>query len=210
MRQSRVRSFVLGFAAFLLLAAGNPAASETIGQVTRTQGQAMAIAGGENRTLAVGSIVSHDETLKTFDDGRLEVKLVDGTVLTLGENATLRMTEMVFNQAGQPNQLALFAEGAFRMITGSLSKSADARVRVNTPVAVLSVRGTDVWGGPIDGAYGVFLLDGEVTVRTVGGEVTLNRPGTGTNILDASAAPGEVRVWPQDKVDRAVAPITFR
>ena len=210
MTQGRALNIILGIAALVVLAAGNPAASETIGQVTRTQGQAMAIVKGDNRTLAVGSIISHDETLKTFADARLEVRLVDGTVLTLGENATLRMSEMVFNQAGQANQLAVFAEGAFRMITGSLSKSAGANVRVNTPVAVLSVRGTDVWGGPIDGAYGVFLVDGEVTVRTVGGEVTLNAPGTGTNILDASAAPGEVRVWPQDKVDRAVATVSFR
>ncbi len=209
-----MRAGVFGFYLFasaLVLFAGGPVqAGETIGQVTRTQGHAMAIAGGENRTLAQGAIVARDDTLVTLQDSRLELRLADYTVLTLGENATLRIGALVFNVAQTPNRLAVFAEGAFRMITGKVNKIAGASVQVNTPVAVLSVRGTDFWSGPIDGIYGVLLLDGEVHVRTDGGETTLSEPGTGTNITDAASAPGPVTIWPQDKVNRALAAVSFR
>ncbi|MGI9463478.1 MAG: hypothetical protein ACR2OM_06040, partial [Aestuariivirgaceae bacterium] len=49
--------------AVLLLAVMRPAqAADTVGQVTRTQGQTMAVADGNNRALAQGSIVEQDET----------------------------------------------------------------------------------------------------------------------------------------------------
>ena len=190
MMRAGVFGFYLFVSALVLFAGGPVQASETIGQVTRTQGHTMAIAGGENRTLAQGAIVARDDTLVTLQDSRLEVRLADYTVLTLGENATLRIGALVFNVAQTPNRLAVFAEGAFRMITGKVNKIAGASVQVNTPVAVLSVRGTDFWSGPIDGIYGVLLLQGEIHVRTAGGETTLREPGTGTNITDAASAPG--------------------
>jgi hypothetical protein len=104
----------------------------------------------------------------------------------------------------------LFAEGAFRMITGQVNKATGAAVQVHTPVAALSVRGTDFWSGPIDGGFGVFLINGEVHVRTVGGETTLSEPNTGTNIANAASAPGPVTIWPQDKVSRALAAVAFQ
>jgi len=42
------------------------------------------------------------------------------------------------------------------------------------------------------------------------GAQTLNRPGQGTNIARPGDAPGPVTLWSQDKVDRAVATVTFQ
>ncbi len=195
----------------LLLAEMLPAqAAGTVGQVTRTQGQSMTVANGDNRALAQGAVVAQDETLVTLKDSRLAVRLIDGTELTLGENARLRVNSLVFNQAERSNQLALFAEGAFRIFTGKIREATGASVQLNTPVAVLSIRGTDVWGGPIDGAYGVFLVEGIVEVRTAVGQITLTEPGTGTNITDAASAPSPVASWSQDKVERALGSVAFR
>jgi hypothetical protein len=82
---------------------------------------------------------------------------------------------------------------------------------VTTPVATIGIRGTDFWGGPIDEqALGVFLIEGAVSVSNAAGEAILDQPGQGTNIGAPGAAPGPVTIWPQDKVDRAFATVTFQ
>ena len=53
----------------------------------------------------------------------------------------------------------------------------------------------------------MFLIDGEVTVTNAAGEQILDTPGEGTNISTPDAAPGPVTIWPQDKVDRALATV---
>ena len=92
-------------------------------------------------------------------------------------------------------------------MSGQVSKLASADVSVTTPVAVVGIRGTEFWGGPIDDqALGVFLIEGSVSVSNGAGQQILNLPGQGTNI----AAPGPVTFWPPDKVGRAIATVTFR
>jgi hypothetical protein len=82
---------------------------------------------------------------------------------------------------------------------------------VTTPFATVGIRGTEFWGGPIDDqALGVFLIDGIVSVSNAAGQQILNRPGQGTNIATPGMAPGPVTFWPQDKVNRAIATVTFR
>jgi hypothetical protein len=51
-----------------------------------------------------------------------------------------------------------------------------AKVQIGTPVGAIGLRGTTVWGGPIDNGYGVIVLSGEVTVTGRRGTVA---PETG-------------------------------
>lgn len=198
-------------AASVMLAAVPVSAEDTVGRVTRAQGETFAAASDGNRPLSQGGIVARNDTLVTLQDSRLAVRLVDGADLTLGANARLKVNKLVYNQAdANRSRLILFAEGAFKMITGQINSLTGASVEVSTPVATLSVRGTEFWTGPIDGIFGVLLIKGEVNVRTAGGEVTLDKPGTGTNITDAASPPGPVTTWPQDKVDRALDAVAFR
>src|SRR6516225_637348 len=91
--------------------------------------------------------------------------------------------------------------GAFRFVSGQVSKLASADVSMTTPVAVVGIRGTEFWGGPIDDqALGVFLIEGSVSVSNGAGQQILNLPGQGTNIAAPGAAPGPVTFWPPDKV----------
>jgi hypothetical protein len=87
---------------------------------------------------------------------------------------------------------------------------ANADVTVTTPVATVGIRGTDFWGGPIDDQFGVLLIEGAVSVSNAAGEQVLDTPGEGTNIAAPGAAPGEITFWPQDKVTRAFATVTFQ
>jgi hypothetical protein len=84
---------------------------------------------------------------------------------------------------------------------------AGAKVQIRTPVGAIGVRGTTVWGGPIDNGYGVIVLNGEVTVTGRRGTVTLKQ-GQGT-MLFGNGKPQRAAAWPAGRMKRAVASITF-
>ncbi len=49
-----------------------------------------------------------------------------------------------------------------------------------------------------------------MSVSNAAGGQILSESGQGTNIATPGAAPGPVTFWPQDKVNRAVATVTFQ
>jgi hypothetical protein len=157
--------------------------------------------------LALNSSVFLNEVVSTAQPARLGVIFTDNTRLTLGEKAKLTLDNYVFDSAAGKGTIRFGLVGAFRFVSGQVSKLASADVSVTTPVAVVGIRGTEFWGGPIDDqALGVFLIEGS----NAAGQQVLNLPGQGTNIAAPGAAPGPVTFWPPDKVGRAIATVTFR
>jgi hypothetical protein len=143
--------------------------------------------------------------------GRLEITFKDNTRVTLGENARLTLDRYIFNPATKRRMVRMKVVGAFRFISGKVANVARSDVKITTPVANVGVRGTDFWAGPIDDqALGVFLMEGAVQVSNAAGTQTLDRPGQGTNIGARGKAPGLVTLWPQAKIDRAMATVAFR
>jgi hypothetical protein len=161
--------------------------------------------------LTIDSSVYQQQIVSTGDASRLEITFADGTQLTLGENAEMTLDAFVYNPAEGTGKLKLGVVGAFRFVSGQVTKLASSDVTVTTPVATVGIRGTEFWGGPIDDqALGVFLIDGAVSVTNTAGEQILDEAGEGTNIGAPGVAPGPVTLWPQDKVDRAIATVTFQ
>ena len=192
-------------------AGGQAAAQEAIGAVSRIQGEASGTRGGATRALGLNASVFLNEVVSTGEAARLEVTFTDNTRLTLGEKAELTLDTYVFNPAAGSGTIKFGVVGAFRFLSGQVSKLASSDVSVTTPVATVGIRGTEFWGGPIDDqALGVFLIEGAVRVSNAAGEQILSQPGQGTNIATPSAAPGPVTFWPPDKVNRAIATVTFQ
>jgi hypothetical protein len=134
--------------------------------------------------------------------------LKDGTQLTLGENATLVVDEFVYDPYRSRGELSIrIAKGAFLYVGGLIEGEPGAKVQIRTPVAAIGVRGTTVWGGPIDKGYGVVVLSGEVTVTGKKGTVTLKQ-GQGT-MLFGHGKPQRAAAWPAGRMQRAVASISF-
>ncbi len=188
-------------------ATGQTQERQQVGDVDRVQNTVHALYANKRRPLTVSAPVWFEDLLKTGPDARLAVTLVDGSSLTLGEKATLKVDAFVYS----PNsgQLGLdVAQGAFLFIGGKLEDKPKASVNIKTPVATLGIRGTTVWGGPIDDAFGILTLKGEVTVTNAAGAVDL-KPGEGTMIAAPDQAPSNPVTWPEAKVQRAVATIVF-
>jgi len=204
------RLIIIAVTIVSIFAGDRVAAQEAIGTVSRILGEANATRGGDTRALSINTSVILNETVSTGTAGRLEVTFRDNTRVTLGENAKLTLDQYAFNPASGRRKIRFRVVGAFRFVSGKLSKLVRSDVNVTTPAAAIGIRGTEFWAGPIDNqALGVLLVEGVVRVSNAAGAQILNRPGQGTNIVRPGAAPGPVTLWPQDKVNRAIATVTF-
>ena len=179
-----------------------------VGEVAKVQGICRGSTAENTRELAPDSSVFFGDVLATEAGARLELLFLDDTTLTLGENAKLRIDRFVYAPRTTRTSVRLAAVGAFRFVSGA--RGGDGNIAIVTPVATIGIRGTDFWAGPIDGAYGILLLEGAVDVANGAGSATLDEPGEGVNIAGPGAAPGAVTQWPQDKVSRALAAVAFQ
>lgn len=194
--------------AFVVCATSSLAGETSIGTVRRVQAQVDALRAADILKLSVAAPLEANDVLRSGERARLEAELVDGTKLTLGESAELKLDNFVYDPENSArNRLIARIKGAFLFVGGKV-EGAGSEVKIITANAVMGVRGTTFWGGPIDNAYGVLALSGVVTVSTNAGSVTLTE-GQGTMITAADAAPDAPKTWPGAKRDRAIATVNF-
>lgn len=204
-----MRTGIIALLACLLLPALASAAPCTVGKVVRVVGQVTLQRAGNGVTPFTGLGLCQGDRFSTGQNSIVDLRLRDGTLLTVGKNSELVLREFhLYRQ--QPN-VALFdlVKGAFRGITGLISLRPH-RFEVTTSVATIGVRGTTFWGGfGLSGdKLDVVMLDGHgVYVKNDAGEIDLDQPGQGTTI-GAGVAPTAAKTWPDAKVQRALATIT--
>ncbi|HEV3242385.1 MAG TPA: FecR domain-containing protein [Methyloceanibacter sp.] len=175
---SRLPSLLCLAIVFFLAATLNVRAA-VVGTVTKVQNEAQI----GTTTAVVGAPVHMNDRLRTGANARLQVTFDDNSSLTLGENANVVIDRFVFNPNKSSAQVVLKAtEGALRFAGGKIEEMHQKNIVVNTSYAGLGVRGTQFWAGPIDGQYGVLLLNGKVSVSNRAGAVMLSHPGWGTDI----------------------------
>lgn len=179
-----------------------------VGIVSRAQGDVQAVRTGSAAPLGPSDPVAWRDELATGEASRLQVALLDEGSLTLGENTRLTVDELTVGAPEEGSLLRLAVDGPFRLLSGALHHKEGTTIV--TPVATIGIRGTDVWGGQIDGAWGVFVQSGVVEVTTRAGTVVLDTPGTGTTITSPDAPPSAPVRWADAKVARAVETVTFQ
>jgi FecR protein len=182
-----------------------------IGTISDVENDAQIVSANEATTAVVGLAVHMKDELRTGADGRLQVTFQDQTVLTLGEEARIIIDRYVFDpDRGTGEALLQATQGAFRFAAGQLKDMRNKTITVSTPVAEIGVRGTEFWGGPIDGQYGVLLIEGEVTVSNQGGTIRLSNPGEGTEIRSRFESPRPPTKWAPERVTRALGKTVTR
>jgi ferric-dicitrate binding protein FerR (iron transport regulator) len=119
------------------------------------------------------------------------------TSLRLGANTRVRIDQFLINTGGE---LVLDSGALLIDISSKLSKG----LEVQSPFALIAVRGTRFFAGPIEGIFGVFVSRGEVDVIAADRTVRL-KTGEGTDIARPGDAPGPVKKWGRPKIDKAMA-----
>ena len=204
------RLTVAVFLGLLLLAPGiADAAGDVAGTVTRLKGSAVAMQDAVPRPLKVGDKVHKGDVISTGKGARLEMKMLDDAVMTLGEKTIFVVIDYIAVGA-EPNAAMRLLQGAFGAVSGEMMKTAAATFTVETEAATIGIRGTRFWGGTLDGAFQVALLEGKaVIVENKAGRVVIDNVNDGTLITDANTAPTPPKSWGSGKLGRAIATVAF-
>lgn len=167
-----------------------------IGRVDALQGSATIQRQGTlaHVTVSVGDNVFERDFIQTSRDSKVRISLTDGTALTMGQQARLRLTRYAFEHDQSGRVILAFLSGALQVVAQWLpSRSFELR----TQTAAVGIRGTRFFADAGQDTTGILLTEGRVAVSNIDpripGEVTL-APGEGTDVA-ANLPPTAPGIW---------------
>ena len=129
----------------LVLAASPVHAGETTGagRVKVVSGAAFVVRDGRPMPVTLGQIVMEADVLRTGPDGRLGIILNDDTRVSLGPVSEVRLDQFSYASADGGLRLVLqFVRGVAAYVSGRIAKLSPDSIRLETPAAIVGVRGT--------------------------------------------------------------------
>lgn len=134
---------VLCAALVVLLLGASEGAAPSVGLVKVAEGTAEVQRGDRTLPARAGLALQEGDVLRTGADGRIGVVLRDDTRVSLGPQTEIRIDRFLFAPAqGQLALVLKMARGAAAYVSGKIAKLSPDAVRVETPVAIVGVRGT--------------------------------------------------------------------
>lgn len=163
---------------------------------------------GTRQPLAPGMALKEADEIATAPGSRVVLRLGEGSVVKLGENARLAIAAAAPREDGVFHATLRVLQGAFRFTTTALARTAARRqVDIALPTITAGIRGTDLWGKAAPGRDYVVLIEGRIGVARAGEtEVAMDQP---LSVFDAPAgapAPPVVTISPGELA--ALAPET--
>ena len=137
---------ILWVAALMLVGTVTPAVAQerpVAGRIKVSTGSASIVRDGGQIPATVGVIVFETDALRTGGDGKIGVTLNDDTRLSLGPNSELKLERFTYKPADSGFGLVLkFVRGTATYVSGRIAKLAPDAIRLETPAAIIGVRGT--------------------------------------------------------------------
>ena len=113
------------------------------GRVKVASGSVFIVRAGALVPAQAGQEVFEADTLKTGADGRLGITLKDDTRVSLGPSSEVRVDRFVFAPAeGRIGLVLEVVRGVMAYVSGRIAKLSPDSIRLETPAAVVGVRGT--------------------------------------------------------------------
>ena len=175
-------------------------AAGDIGRVKTVVSAAYGTPPAESRqTLYTRDDVFTNEVVETSEKSALHLTFLDKSIFRLGAESRATLDRFIYDPDSKAGELTLnLKEGIFRIKTGKMKKEG---IRVVTPVAVITVNGTDFIVEVRAGDIRVSVIDGEVSISptapgappvTLGvTEVaTVDSRGTATHEVDPGVGAG--------------------
>ena len=155
-----------------------------IGTVEHDEGRTWNERSNKTENIDVGYDVLMDDFFQTGEDGQIGIIFEDDTSVTVIENSELLIDDFVYDPASGAGELAFnVTVGSFRYVSGAVAANNAGAVKITTPSATITVRGTTLTGNVTPGgATTVTLLRdsdgglGMVNVANRAGSVNLTQP----------------------------------
>jgi hypothetical protein len=132
----------------IVLAAATPALAQQpspAGHVKIATGSAFIVRQNTEVPAKPGDLVFATDALRTGADGTVGVTLKDDTRLSLGPGSEVRLERYVYAPGeGGFGMVLNFVRGAATYVSGRMAKLAPDSIRLETPAAIVGVRGTTI------------------------------------------------------------------
>jgi len=187
---------------WLLLALLLPViASANVGSIVQQQGNSVQIRRGSD-TLpgGVNAGVNMNDAIVTGLSS-LQLRFQDNTTASVTENSRFVIDDFVYDPSRGAGRLNVrVAVGTVRYVSGQIARSNQQNVQVNTPTAVIGVRGTDFFMTVDESGQSLVVLvpscnqqgncyTGKISVTNDGGTVEMDQPFHATYVPSATVAP---------------------
>jgi hypothetical protein len=132
----------LVFAASTPVLAQQPSAA---GRIKTVSGPAFIVRDGATIPAQPGQVIFEADSIRTGVDGSIGVTLKDDTRLALGPSSEVRLARFLYEPGNGGLGLVLkFVRGATAYVSGRMAKLAPESIRLETPAAIVGVRGTSL------------------------------------------------------------------
>ena len=132
----------------LVLAAAAPARAQEhapAGRIKVVTGSAFIVRGATTIPAHPGQEVFEADGLRTGADGTIGVTLKDDTRLSLGPGSEVKLERFLFAPgSGGLGMVLKFMRGVAAYVSGRMAKLAPDSIRLETPAAIVGVRGTSL------------------------------------------------------------------
>lgn len=133
---------------FVMVLAAAPAAAQDrvpAGHIKIATGAVYIVRQNAEIPAKPGDAVFATDTLRTQANGAVGVTLADDTRVSLGPDSEMRLERYAFAPAdGALGMVLSFVRGVAAYVSGRIAKLAPDSVRLETPAAIVGVRGTTV------------------------------------------------------------------
>jgi len=131
---------------------------------------------GKRTPLVPGMELKAGDQVITGAGSRIAIKLSEGSLVKLGENGTLRFTELSTRREVFKAVINVL-QGAFRFTTDVAAKAQKREVSIGVSQVVAGIRGTDLWGRSRGNVQVVCLIEGRIEIAAPGDPaLTLDQP----------------------------------
>jgi hypothetical protein len=120
------------------------ASAAEIGQIKTSKGRVEVTRAGQTLPGSVGTRLQTSDTVTTGADGSVGITMNDDSLLSAGPNTVLSLDRYDFDPTTNQGRFnATLNKGTLAVISGRLAKQNPGAMTVQTPAAVLGVRGTE-------------------------------------------------------------------
>ena len=181
---------VLPFLFVLFMATS--AMAERVALVIGVEGEVTVVREGNHLSLTRKETLYKADQILTGRDSAIELKMLDGSYINLGELAEMFIKELVYDPIKKDGFMDLeVAVGAFRIVSGSIAKLGPDLMQLKIPVATIGIRGTGLVGkaSPKGSENWVILVKdpdghiGELVVQNTVGVTILSKESEGVTMI---------------------------
>jgi hypothetical protein len=114
------------------------------GMVKRVIGDVAVVRGSQTLPVTAGTRLNVGDRVVTGPDSGVGITLADDTLLTAGSLSRVELNDVRFDPtSNEGNILVRLLKGALHMVTGLIARQTPQNVKIETPTAVMGVRGTE-------------------------------------------------------------------